>query len=53
MTEGKFVMVLIIEDVDEVSVERMDLLNLGELFKNTGESIVDGFFTEFDLPHVE
>lgn len=53
MAEGQLVMVLIIEDIEEVAVERVDVLNFGEVFEDIIEFFVESLLAELDLAHVE
>lgn len=32
MAESQFVMVLVVEDVEQVAIKRVDVFNLGEVF---------------------
>ena len=40
MAEGEFVMVLVIQDVEEVAVEGVDVFDLGEVFEDVVEFFV-------------
>lgn len=42
-------MVLIVEDVEEVSVEGVDVFDFGEVVEDVDESFVDGVLAELDL----
>jgi len=42
-------MVLIIKHIEEVTIERMNVLHLGEVVKDVGKPFVDGLLAEFDL----
>lgn len=53
MPQGQFVMILIVEHVDEVAIERMNLFDLGEGLQNGGKLVVDALFAELDFAHVE
>ena len=53
LAQGKFVVVLVIEDVHEVGVERMDVVELGELADDGGQLVVIGLLGELHLAGVE
>lgn len=53
MTKGEFVMVLVIEYVEEIAVEGMDVFDFGEVFEDVEEFLVKSFLAEFDFSHVE
>lgn len=53
LTKRQFVMIPIVENIHEVTVERMDVLQLGELGENDGQLLVETGLSEFDFPHVE
>lgn len=46
-------MVLVIEYVEEVSVEWMDVFDFGEVFEHVSDFFVQSLLTELDFPHVE
>lgn len=43
-------MVFIVKHIDKVSIEGVDLFNLGERVENISQPVVDCLLTEFDLP---
>lgn len=53
LSKSQFVMVPVIENIHEVTVERMDVLQLGELGENDGQLLIETGLGEFDLPHVK
>ena len=46
-------MVLVVEDVEEVTVERVDLVEARELFDDGGELLVEVGLSVLDFAHVE
>ena len=42
-------MVLVVKDIEEISVEGVDVFNLGEVVEDVGETFVDGVLAELDL----
>lgn len=42
-------MILIVQYIEEVTVERMNILNFGEILKNVSKSFIDSFLAEFNL----
>ncbi len=46
-------MVLIIEDVHQVCVERMDIVKLREAVHNASQLLIDDFLHVLDLAHVK
>jgi hypothetical protein len=53
MSKGQFVMILVVKDIKQVAVERMDVLDFGEVLQNVGDLFVKGLLAELDLAHVE
>lgn len=53
MTKGEFVMVLVIEYVEEITVEGMNVFDFGKVFEDVEEFLVKSFLAEFDFSHVE
>ena len=53
LAEGKLVVVLVIEDVEEVAVEGMDGVDLGEVVQDLRQLVVPGAGGVLHLPHVE
>ena len=49
MTKSKFVVIFIIENVEEVTIKGMDVLDFGEVVEDVCESLVNGFLAEFYL----
>lgn len=47
--ECQFVMVLVIENVEEVSIEGVDVFYLGEVVEDVSEAFDDCLLAEFDL----
>lgn len=52
MTQCQLVVVLVIEDVEEVSVEGMNIFDFGEVVKDVDEAFIDGVLAELDLDEV-
>lgn len=46
-------MIFIVKNIEEVSVEGVDVFNFGEVLEDVDETFVDGVLAEFDLSHVE
>ena len=53
LTKCQFVMIPVVEHIHEVTVERMDVLQLGELGENDRQLLIETGLGEFDFPHVE
>jgi len=53
VAQGDFVMILVVNDVDKISVEGVDIVELGEAFEDFGEFFMDVFTGELDFSHVE
>lgn len=49
MAECQFVVVFVVEDIEEVAVEGVDVLYFGEVVEDVGQFLVDGVLAEFDL----
>lgn len=49
MSQCQFVVVLIVEDVEEVAVEGVDVFDFREVVQNVEEAFVDGVLAELDL----
>ena len=46
-------MILVVQHVQQVSVERMNLIQARELLQDGAQLLVEGRLRELDLPHVE
>jgi len=46
-------MVFIIENIEEISIEWMNILNLRKVFKNVSQLFIDSILTKFDFAHVK
>ena len=53
MTESELVMILIVQDIEEISKEWMDIIELRKSSEDPVEFIMNGLLSEFDLSHVE
>lgn len=53
MSQCDFVMILIVDNVDKISIEGMDIVELGEVLKDFSELFMDILTAELDLSHVE
>lgn len=53
MSKCDFVMILVVDDVDEIGIEGVDVVELGEVVKDFGELLMDILTAELDLSHVE
>lgn len=53
LSQGQLVVVAVVEDVHEVAVERVDILQLGEVGQDEAELLAEVALRELDLPHVE
>ena len=49
MSKSQFVVVFVVEDIEEVAVEGVDVLYFGEVVQDVGQFLVDGVLAEFDL----
>jgi len=46
-------MVLVVQDVHEISIKRMNVIQFWETLDNTGKSLTDSLLHEFYLTHVK
>lgn len=46
-------MVLVVEDIHKVSIERVDVIQLREIGEDLGQLIVEALLGEFHLAHVK
>jgi len=53
LSQCQFVVVLVVQNVHEVGVERMDFVEAREVFQNGSELLVDGLLGELHFAHVE
>ena len=53
LAKSELVVILVVEDVEEVSVERVDLVEARELFDDGGELLVEVGLCVLDFAHVE
>jgi len=53
VAQGDFVMILVVDDVDKISVEGVDIVELGEAFEDFSVFFMDVFAGELDFSHVE
>jgi hypothetical protein len=53
VAQGDFVMILVVDDVDKISIEGVDIVELGEAFEDFGVFFMDVFAGELDFSHVE
>lgn len=53
MTEGQFVMVFVVEDIEEVAVKGVNVFDFGEVFEDVGDFFVEGLLAELDFAHVK
>mmetsp|Transcript_36018 Transcript_36018/g.76805 ORF Transcript_36018/g.76805 Transcript_36018/m.76805 type:complete len:233 (-) Transcript_36018:65-763(-) len=53
LTEGQLVVIAIVQDVAEISVEGMDVVDLREVLQDLAELFAIRSLTELNLPHVE
>ena len=53
MSQCDFVVILVIDNVDKISIEGMDVVKLGEVVKDFSELLMDILTAELDLSHVE
>jgi hypothetical protein len=42
-------MILVIEHIEKIPVERMDVLYFGEIIEDVDETLADGLMAKFDL----
>ena len=49
MSQGQLEVILVVENVEEVAVERMDVLYFGEVVEDVSKTFVDCVLTEFYL----
>lgn len=53
LAEGDLVVITVIQDMHQITVEGMDIIDLREFDEDVSELFVDGLLGEFDLLHVE
>jgi hypothetical protein len=53
VAQSDFVMILVVNDVDKISIEGVDIVELGEAFEDFSEFFMDVFTGELDFSHVE
>lgn len=53
MSQCDFVMILVVDNVDKISIEGVDVVELGEVVKDFSELLMDILTAELDLSHVE
>ena len=53
MTESELVMILIVQDIEEISKEWMDIIELRKSSEDSVEFIMNRLLSEFNLSHVE
>ena len=53
LPQGQFVVILVVQDIHQISVKRMDVIKLREFIDDRGEFIVISLLREFDFSHVE
>lgn len=46
-------MVLVVEDIEEVAVERVDVFDFGEVLEHVGDFFIEGLLAELDFAHVK
>lgn len=53
MAQSQFIMVLVVEHVEQISIEGMDILNFREMLQSIAQFLRDGVLAELDLAHIE
>lgn len=53
MSQSQFVMVLVVEHVEQISVERVNILDFREMLQSITQFFGDGVLAELDLAHIE
>lgn len=53
LAESELVVVLVVQNVHEIGVERVDLFDLGKLVEYERQAVVETLLREFHLAHVE
>ena len=53
LAQGQLVVILVVEDVHEVGIKRVDVVQLGELGHHRGELVVERLLREFHLLRVK
>lgn len=53
MTECQFIMILVIQDIEKVSIERMDIFDFGEIFENVFEFFIQRLLAKLNFSHIE
>jgi hypothetical protein len=46
-------MVLIIENIKKIAIERVNIFDFGEIFKDVEKFFIESLLTEFDFSHIE
>ena len=53
LTQRQLVMVFVVQNVHKISVERMDVFQLGKVLQDLSQLLGEILLGEFDLPHVK
>jgi hypothetical protein len=53
VAQSDFVMISVVDDVDKISIEGVDIIELGETFEDFSVFFMDVFAGELDFSHVE
>lgn len=53
LTQGQFVMVLVVQHVHKVGIKGMNVIDLGELIQNIGQTIVPIALGELHFAHIK
>lgn len=53
LTQRQFVMILVVQNIHQISIERMDIIQFREVLDDLCQSIVEILLREFDFAYVE
>lgn len=53
LAEGQFIVILVVENIEQVGKKRMNFLDLGKFTNYYRESVVEILLSKFDFSHIE
>jgi hypothetical protein len=51
--KSQFVVILVVKDVEKISVKGVNIFDFREIFQNVEQLLIQSLLTEFNFPHVE
>jgi len=46
-------MILVVKNIEKITIEGVDIFDFGEVLKNIEKFFIESFLTELDFPHIE